>query len=695
MRPEILNPLFSPLTSLKGIGSQYLRLISALCNGSRAADLLWHLPSSIVDRRYGAPLNEAKAGNIWTGLIRVIRHEEPKSRKQPYRIEVEDETGSLTLNFFKWYPGVLKKNLPENGLRVISGKLESFNGHLQMNHPDYIGLSDSLEKLQSIEPIYPLCAGVSNKLVLRVMSEALARLPHLPEWQDASFVKQQNFPSWYEALYQAHKPQSIADTLPQVPARRRLAYDELLADQLALAMVRARNKKQAGHVLAGDGHLRRRFLEILEFELTNAQKRVLKEIAADMAQPYTMLRLLQGDVGSGKTAVAFMCMLNAVECRRQAALMAPTEILAKQHFDTLSVWAGALGIKIALLTGAIKGKKRMLLLEKLASGKIDILIGTHALFTQSVSFSNLAFVVIDEQHRFGVNQRLSLSAKGDRPDILVMTATPIPRTLVLTQYGDMDYSQIDELPKGRLPVDTRVVPLSKSDEVVAGLKRKIESGSRAYWVCPLVEETQKSDLAAARHRFETLCQIFGAENVGLVHGKMKDKEKDAVMERFKEGVIKLLVATTVIEVGVNVPEATVMIIEHAEHFGLAQLHQLRGRIKRGYEASTCILLYGAPLSETARERLNIMKKSEDGFLIAEKDLELRGGGEILGTRQSGFENFRLAQLPEHKDLLFAAHKDAELVLNMDKNLQTPRGQALRLLLYLFEKDETTKTYKAG
>ena len=438
---------------------------------------------------------------------------------------------------------------------------------------------------------------------------------------------------------------------------------------------------------------RARIFKSLPFRITSDQERVLCEIYSDQAAPFRMLRLVQGDVGSGKTIVAFLAMLNAVECGAQAAIMAPTEILAKQHFETIAPMCEDIGITAALLTGKTKGKARTEILNELAEGKINILIGTHALFQEDVSYKELGFVVVDEQHRFGVHQRLKLSEKGNKADVLVMTATPIPRTLVLTSYGDMEYSKIDQVPEGRKPVDTRVLPLSKLAETVAALKRKIESGTRAYWVCPLVEESEKTDLAAAEERFETLRKIFG-NDVGLVHGKMKEKDKDEVMERFKSGEIKLLVATTVIEVGVNVPEATVMVIEHAERFGLAQLHQLRGRIKRGFEASSCILMYSYPLSDTSRERLNIMRQTEDGFLIAEKDLELRGGGEILGTRQSGFCAFKLADIEAHKDLLHIANQDAKMILELDPELASPRGQALRVLLYLFERDDAVRTYSA-
>ena len=374
--------------------------------------------------------------------------------------------------------------------------------------------------------------------------------------------------------------------------------------------------------------------------------------------------------------------------------MAPTEILAKQHYETISALSGPAGIRIGLLTGKLKAREKKEVYAKLAAGEIDILVGTHALFTEDVVFKDLGYVVIDEQHRFGVNQRLSLSSKGNLCDVLVMTATPIPRSLLLTAYGDMDYSKIGALPAGHKPSQTVVMNVKKMPDIIAALQRKLDEGARAYWVCPLVEESEKSDLAAAAERHEMLQQYFG-NKVGLIHGKMKETEKDAVMEEFKSGIKTLLVATTVIEVGVNVPEATIMIIEHAERFGLAQLHQLRGRIKRGYEAGTCILLYAYPLSNIAKERLNIMKQTEDGFYIAEKDLELRGGGEILGTRQSGFTQFKLADMSCHQDLLLRARDDVQNILKNDFRLETPRGQALKVLLYLFEQNEAVKTYLAG
>ena len=654
MRPPLLYPLFAGIENLNGIGEKTAKLVRNL-TGDKIVDLLWHLPSSIIDRRYSPRLANARIGSIVTVKIRVLEHIEPKLKKLPYKIVCTDGSEEITLSFFHAYPETLKRNLPEGSERVISGKLESFNGSLQMSHPDYVGRPEEMDRIKTVEAVYPLTGGITNKMINKYIRQALARVPKMPEWLDEHYRQAEGLPAFNEALAAVHNPQSDADILPSAPARRRLAYDEMLANQLALALVREKVKKQQGREIRGNG-------------------------------------LLQGDVGSGKTIVALMSMLNAVECGTQAAIMAPTEILAKQHLETMQPLCEEIGIRAELLTGRIKGKARARILEDLEAGKIDILIGTHALFVEAVTFKDLACVVVDEQHRFGVHQRLALSDKGNKPDILVMTATPIPRTLVLTAYGDMEYSKIDQPPKGRKPVDTRVLPISKLQDVAAALKRKIEQGCRAYWVCPLVEESEKVDLAAAVERFDTLRKIFGGE-VGLVHGKMKEKEKDAVMERFKAGELKVLVATTVIEVGVNVPEATVMVIEHAERFGLAQLHQLRGRIKRGFQASTCILLYAYPLSETSRERLNIMRETEDGFLIAEKDLELRGGGEILGTRQSGFCEFRIADMNEHKHLLYTANKDAQMIVAQDEKLSTPRGEALRILLYLFERDEAVKTYQ--
>ncbi len=692
MRPDILFPLFKDITSISGVGSRYAKLLHNI-EIDKVVDLLWHLPHAFINRKLSSSLLSAKTGEIGTFEITVIEHIPPKTKSKPYRVLCHDcQENQLVLCFFKTYGDFLIKQLPIDAKRYVSGKLERFNGIFQINHPDYI--ASNLSSIPEIEPVYGLTAGISNKFISSLTKTALSELPAFPEWQNQQFIKQRNFPSFNQAIYNLHTPHSFADIKNSATARDRLAYDELLANQLALAIVRQKIKKQAGRKIAGNGLLRKKILDKLPFNLTEAQEKVLKEIFRDQASENRMLRLLQGDVGSGKTIVALLTMLNAVECGFQSSIMAPTEILAKQHFETIAPLCENIGIKAELLTGRIKGKKRTQIISDLAEGKIDILIGTHALFVEDVTFKDLACVVIDEQHRFGVHQRLNLSNKGNLADILVMTATPIPRSLILTAFGDMEYSKIDQLPAGRKPVDTRVMPLTKIDEIIPALKNKLAQGSRAYWVCPLVEESEKIDLAAAEQRFELLKKVFGSR-VGLIHGKMKEKQKDEIMEQFKSGSINLLVATTVIEVGVNVPEATIMIVEHAERFGLAQLHQLRGRVKRGIEAATCLLLYNYPTSQTAISRLQIMKETEDGFLIAEEDLKLRGGGEILGTKQSGFANFRLADMSIHQGLLLTACQEAKMILSQDPDLNSERGKALRILLYLFERDDAVKTYLAG
>ena len=693
MRPSILYPLFVPIDALKGIGEKYAKLIKNLC-GDKVLDLLFHLPFNIVDRTYTVPLSSAQDGKIWTGIVTITEHQPPATKKHPYRIYATDGTAEVSLVFFKVYADSIKKNYPIGEKRAISGKIEYFNGMWQMTHPDYVLPINKLKDLVGLEPVYPLTAGVTNKMILKLEKEAFARMPKMPEWQNSDSLGDLEYITFNDALNRVHHPKNAADLLPTSIAHRRLAYDEILSNQLALAFIRQKVRRQKGRSFKGNNELYEKVRSSLPFALTSAQENALSEISADQTAPYKMLRLLQGDVGSGKTVVALLSMLKVIEEGAQAALMAPTEILAKQHYETITELCRGTDIRISLLTGKLRPKEKREINDSLAAGKIDILIGTHALFTDNVTFKDLGYVVIDEQHRFGVNQRLSLSAKGDKCDVLVMTATPIPRSLLLTAYGDMDYSKISELPKGRKPTKTAVLNVNKMPEVIQNLRHKLEQGTRAYWVCPLVEESEKSDLSAATERYEMLQREFG-DIVGLIHGKMKEKEKDAIMEEFKQGKKKLLVATTVIEVGVNVPEATIMIIEHAERFGLAQLHQLRGRIKRGYEAGSCLLLYGYPISAVSRERLNIMKQTEDGFYIAEKDLELRGGGEILGTRQSGFTVFKLADMSCHQDLLIKARDDVLAILKTDPKLETERGKALKVLLYLFEQNEAVRTYLAG
>jgi len=693
MRPESLNTLFAAITSLPGLGPRLSKLAAGIA-GEKVVDLLWHLPSGLIDRRYAPTLSEAVPGAIATLTVRVDSHTPPRTKRLPYRVTCTDGTGRITLVFFHAKDEYIGKILPIGEERVISGKLEAYNDGLQMAHPDHIVPVAERERIQTVEPVYPLTDGLSLRILARAMAAALERLPNLPEWQDPAFMRKNGFPVWPEALRAAHGPKTADDLSPATAARRRLAYDELLANQLALALVRENTRSLKGRALAADGRLRAKIEAALPYRLTVSQKHAIAEILGDMQQPFRMHRLLQGDVGSGKTVVALLAMMGAVEAGAQATLLAPTEILARQHFATIEPLARAAGVEVALLTGRDKGKGRDAILAGIAEGRIGIAIGTHALIETDVQFRDLAIAVIDEQHRFGVHQRLALGAKGRAVDVLVMTATPIPRTLTLTVYGDMEVSKLTEKPAGRQPIDTRTVALERLDEVVDALKRALASKARIYWVCPLVEESEILDVTAVEERHAHLTQLFGAR-VGMIHGRMKAADKDRVMVAFAEGSVDILVATTVIEVGVDVPQASVMVIEHAERFGLAQLHQLRGRIGRGSAKSTCLLLYAGNLSETARQRLAILRETDDGFRIAEEDLRLRGAGELLGTRQSGLPEFRLADLVQHTDLMDAARDDTQLILSRDKDLVSERGQALRVLLYLFERDAAVRLLRAG
>jgi ATP-dependent DNA helicase RecG len=699
MRPSLLNPLFAAVTTLTGVGPHLEKLYRRLFGReqpARVIDLLFHLPTGAIDRRARPKLRDVVPDTVVTVAVTVDRHRPPPPHRPrvPYQIYASDETGDLTLTYFNARKDYLQKLLPVGERRYVSGTVALYDHMRQMVHPDRVVAEADLAKLPLVEPVYPLTEGLSLNQVRKAADAALARLPDLPEWQEASWVARERFPSFAEALRVLHRPAEPADLLPEGLAWLRLAYDEFLAGQLALALVRAHLRRPAGRATPGTGHIRKKLIEALPYSLTPSQGRAVADIVSDLGKPERMLRLLQGDVGSGKTVVALLAAAAVIEGGRQAALMAPTEILARQHFNTVAPLAAAAGINVAILTGRERGRERDDILEKLAFGDIHVLIGTHALFQEEVEFRDLALAVVDEQHRFGVHQRLALAKKGEAVDVLVMTATPIPRTLVLTYFGDMDVSELREKPAGRQPIDTRVVPHSRLDEVIGGIGRALADGRRVYWVCPLVEVTENTDLAAAEERFAALKQRFGAM-ADLVHGRMKGGEKDRAMERFAAGETRLLVATTVIEVGVDVPEATVMVIEHAERFGLAQLHQLRGRIGRGSEHSSCLLLYKGPLGETAKARLNIMRETEDGFRIAEEDLRLRGEGDVLGTRQSGMPGFRVARIETHGKLIGAARDDAALMLARDPTLASARGQALRHLLYLFERDEAIRLIRAG
>jgi ATP-dependent DNA helicase RecG len=657
---------------------------------------MFHLPAGAIDRRARPKLRDIVPDTVVTVAVTVDMHRPPPPNRPraPYQVYVSDDTGDLILTFFNARKDYLQKLLPEGEQRYVSGTVALYDGMRQMVHPDRVVDAKGLAAMALIEPVYPLTEGLGPNQVRNAVAGAVTRVPALPEWQDPSLMTRERWPTFADALRTLHRPAEPADVLPEGLAWSRLAYDELLAGQLALALVRAHLRRPAGRATSGTGQLRNQLIEALPYSLTPSQTRAVADIVADLAKPERMLRLLQGDVGSGKTVVALLAAAAVIEGGRQAALMAPTELLARQHYNTIAPLATAIGINIAILTGRERGRERAETLERLAAGAIHMLIGTHALFQEEVAFRDLALAVVDEQHRFGVHQRLALARKGEAVDVLVMTATPIPRTLVLTFFGDMDVSELREKPAGRQPIDTRTLPLGRLDEVVGAVGRALAEGRRVYWVCPLVEESENSDLAAAEERFAALKETFG-DVVDLVHGRMKGPDKDRAMARFAAGETRLLVATTVIEVGVDVPAATVMVIEHAERFGLAQLHQLRGRIGRGADHSTCLLLYKAPLGETAKARLAIMRETEDGFRIAEEDLKLRGEGDVLGTRQSGMPGFRIARVEVHGKLISTAHDDAALVLARDPTLTTPRGGALRHLLYLFERDEAIRLIRAG
>jgi ATP-dependent DNA helicase RecG len=704
MRPDVLTPLFASARSLSGIGPRLATLLKkALClpasvTEPRVVDLLWHTPTGVIDRRAEPTIARAVPGTIATLAVHVLKHRPPPSgnTRAPYKVACEDDTGRIDLVFFHADRRFIERQLPVGSVRYVSGRVELYGDRLQMPHPDYIVPPESRADLPLLEPVYPLTAGLSGKVLLKAVHQALARVPELPEWQQDRWLAGRRWPSFSAAVTRLHRPEEPGDVSPGSAAWQRLAYDELLAGQLALALVRHSFKTQHGRSLRGDGHVRSRILAALPFALTASQTVALREIEADLASPHRMLRLLQGDVGSGKTVVALLAMAVAVEAGLQAALMAPTEVLARQHLETIAPLARAADLRIGLLTGREKGRPRKEALEQLGSGALDIVIGTHALFQQDVVFKDLAVAVIDEQHRFGVHQRLALQTKGGAggADVLVMTATPIPRTLLMTHYGDLDVSRLTEKPAGRKPVVTTLASLDRLDEAIDGLRRAVAEGAQIYWVCPLIEESDRSELSAAAARHAHLTQLFG-DQVGLLHSAMPGPVKDATMAAFADNTLKILVSTTVIEVGVDVPNATIMVIEHAERFGLAQLHQLRGRVGRGHRQSYCVLLYKPPLGEAAEARLKMMRETEDGFLIAEKDLELRGGGEVLGARQSGVPEFRVANVPGFDELLAAARDDARLVLSSDPVLTSPRGQSLRLLLYLFDCDEAVRLFRAA
>ncbi|MGB8609210.1 ATP-dependent DNA helicase RecG [Bradyrhizobium sp.] len=699
MRPPLLNPLFAPITSLAGVGPKQDRLFRYLLDRDetpRIVDLLLHLPASVIDRRARPKIREAVPGTVVTLEVTVDRHRPTPGRnpRAPHLVYASDETGDVVLTYFRAQPGYVEKLLPVGSKRYVSGTAQMFDGTLQIVHPDRVVDEAGFAKLSGIDPVYPLTEGLALGSLRRAMAQALQKLPDLPEWISPEVIRRCKFPPIAEALNRVHMPVKLTDILPDGPFWSRLAFDELLAGQLALALVRAQLRRPAGDRHAGDGHLRKKIIDALPYSLTSSQRQAAAAITDDLRQPVRMLRLLQGDVGSGKTVVALLAAAAVTEVGKQAALMAPTEILARQHIKTITPLADRAGLRVAILTGREKGKERRDILARLEAVEIDFLVGTHALIQDDVVFRALALAVVDEQHRFGVRERLALTAKGEAVDVLVLSATPIPRTLVLTYFGDMDVSELREKPAGRQPIDTRAVPDNRLNEVMDAVGRALHAGKLVYWICPLVEESETVNLTDAEQRFDSLKARFG-DKVGLVHGKMRGADKDRVMAQFATGEIGLLVATTVVEVGVDVPSATIMVIENAERFGLAQLHQLRGRIGRGSEASTCLLLYKEPLNEMSKARLRVIRETTDGFRIAEEDLKLRGEGDVLGTRQSGLPGYRIARSDVHAQLITQARDEALRIMKDNPKLKGARGEALRCLLYLFERDEALPLIGAG
>ena len=691
-RPEILWPLFGSLESLAGVGPKTAKLLARL-EATRPRDLLFTAPSAVIDRRLRETVATAPDGETVTVLVEIGEHHPPRSRGKPYRIMVRDAGGDFMLVFFNAREAWLRQKAPTGSRRVVSGRVEVFDGIRQMPHPDHLLLPGEADALPPFEAVYPLTAGLGLRTMGKAVQSAVALAPRLPEWLDAAFLSRRGWPDWQGAVRTLHAPDGAPALAPDAPARARLAYDELLSHQLTLALARQRARRGKGRPSAGDGALRALVLAALPYAPTGAQRRAMAEIEAGMASARRMHRLLQGDVGAGKTLVALAAMLVAAEAGGQAALMVPTELLARQHAEALGPLVEPCGVGLTLLTGRDKGAGRADKLSAIAQGRAKLVVGTHALFQQDVAFADLRLAVIDEQHRFGVRQRMELSAKGARADVLVMTATPIPRTLALAQYGDMDVSVLDEKPPGRTPVETRLVAASRLPEVVARLHAALAEGRRAYWVCPLVEGSETTDLPAALARYEALRAEFGAV-VRLVHGQMPPADRDAAMADFISGAARLLVATTVIEVGVNVPEASIMVIERSETFGLAQLHQLRGRVGRGAAVSTCLLLYGA-LGAAGRQRLTTLRDTDDGFAIAEADLRLRGPGDLLGPQQAGLPRFRLADIETQGELMRIAQDDARLVLAKDPALEGPRGQALRVLLWLQDRNAALSFLRNG
>lgn len=695
-----LSALQGPLDSLGGVNVARSRLLAKIAGGARVMDLLFCLPESVVDRRLRPSLAQLRADTIATvsGTVMDVRAPAPRTR-QPWRATLSDNTGVLEIAFFSPWQA---KQAVTGAQLAVSGKVERFGERLCMTSPDYLLPARQIERIPLLDPVWPLTAGLFAGQVRQAMTAALALLPpNLPEWHDPALITQRNWPDFTTALTWMHRPDSIPDSqsgahwqAARTRAQARLACDELLADQLAMRIAQRASRSRPGRSLQGNGELQKQALAAFGHPLTPGQTHVLRQIEADMATPHRMSRLLQGDVGAGKTLVALLAMLRAVEAGAQAAIMAPTEILARQHAATFTRLSP---VPVAFLCSSVKGKARKQALADMADGTARLIVGTHALVQDSVTFADLGLAVVDEQHRFGVDQRLTLVEKGHNADMLVMTATPIPRTLLLTQFGDMQVSRLEGKPSGRKPIRTSLHGLSGMDNILAAIARALQAGAQIFWVCPLVSESEALDIAAAEARQAVLVDRFG-DLVGLAHGRQDTNAREQALQDFASGKTRILVATTVIEVGVDVPSATVMVIEHAERFGLAQLHQLRGRVGRGSKASYCLMLHEDGLGQTARRRLTCLRETEDGFLIADEDFRLRGGGEATGRRQSGLPEYRMAPEVLVDLLLDTAHAEAERILP-DAGAKAAGPYRLpasaRLLLTLFGKTDAARIFSGG
>ena len=694
MRPSYLNNLLSPINLVTGIGPKIEKLFNRI-DINLKVHFLWHLPHNIIKRQKHENIHNDQINTLVTLKIKVLKHVPSRFKKQPYRVHCLCNETPIDIVFFYARHPVVKKNLPEEEIRYVSGKLEYFRNTYQITHPSHIIETKGINEIKNIEPIYSLTAGLSQKIISKYIEQIIKNIPDLNEWIDEIYLIKYRFLNWKNSIVRIHNPDKIEDINNQNIYRRRLAFDELLAHQLAIAIIRNYNQKKKGIVISSNNKLYEKFLKNLKFKLTTSQKKVVEEITIDLESENQMIRLLQGDVGSGKTVVALIAMLKTVESGYQSVLMVPTSILANQHFENFCDLLSDLNLNVEILTSKDKGKDRINKLKLIANGNINIIIGTHALIQEDVVFHKIGLAVIDEQHRFGVYQRMVFHYKGKRPSILVMSATPIPRTLALASYGDMDESRLTEKPLGRKTIKTTSLTLNKVNKLIERIKIHIaNSNSKFYWVCPLIEESEELDLKAATLRYQHLDKIF-KNKVLLMHGQLNEKEKEQIMYKFINEDYRILVATTVIEVGIDIKSATTIIIEHAERFGLAQLHQLRGRVGRSNLDSFCILLHKEIIGDNAKKRINKMIETNDGFLISEEDLKIRGAGEILGKKQSGLPSFKIAELSFDSDLLEDVRKYVEKISKNNPKLENNEGEKLRSLLYLYERDAAIKTLLAG